>query len=399
MMSKFQNFFNSISQVSPLAWKLLIRERTRSVVAIIGIGFAALLMYMQLGFQSGLLSSATNFYRSLDADIFIISRATTNSGSYQLFPQSLLYRSFGFDRVSEVIPLYITNIRVQSLDGVKPVSLRLIGLDPSVDLFNIDKVSTQMSKLTKSGYVLFDELSSKIAGPVASSFKTDKRVDLISSDYTNTFTVAGLFKLGSTFAADGNLITSNSTMVELAFRQLNPGEISLGAVRVRNKSDISSIKKKLGSLYGTELEVLTKKELIKREKDYWNQTTALGATFGFGTIMGFLVGGVIVYQVLYTDIVDHLKEYATLKAIGFTQKYLLIVVLQQSIILAILAFLPATFASLVLYSLLSGITNIAIVMTSSMVIKVGLLMLTVCSISAIIATRKLREADPASVFN
>ena len=86
MMSKFQNFFNSISQVSPLAWKLLIRERTRSVVAIIGIGFAALLMYMQLGFQSGLLSSATNFYRSLDADIFIISRATTNSGNYQLFP-------------------------------------------------------------------------------------------------------------------------------------------------------------------------------------------------------------------------------------------------------------------------------------------------------------------------
>ena len=78
---------------------------------------------------------------------------------------------------------------------------------------------------------------------------------------------------------------------------------------------------------------------------------------------------------------------------------MLIVVLQQSIILAILAFLPATFASLVLYSLLSGITNIAIVMTSSMVIKVGLLMLTVCSISAIIATRKLREADPASVFN
>ena len=383
----------------PIALKLLLRERSRSFVAIIGIGFAALLMYMQLGFQTGLLNSATNFYRSLDADLFVISRATSNSGSYQLFPQSLLYRSLGFDSVKEAIPLYITNIRVQSLDGVKAVSLRLIGVDPSKNIFNLKEVRNQMDKLSKSGYVLFDEFSVKRVGPIANTFRKDKNLTMILSDYTNTFRVAGLFKLGSTFAADGNLIASDSTMVELAARQLNPGEISLGAIRVKYDNEVENVQTSLQKIYGDELEILSKDELIAREENYWNQTTALGVVFGFGTIMGFLVGGVIVYQVLYTDIVDHIKEYATLKAIGFSQNYLLYITFQQSLLMALAAFIPSSLASLMLYSFLSSVTSIAIKMSLLKIVQVAFLMVSVCSISAFIATRKLREADPASVFN
>ena len=151
----------------PLAWLQLKREPVRYLVAVTGIGFAALLMYMQIGFQSGLLTSATTFYQNLNADLFIISQSTLNSGSYQQFPQSLLYRSLGVSGVKEATPLYVVNIRTQRLNGTKPTSLRLIGFNPEADIFNIPEIKLQSHKIKIPGYVLFDELGNKNTGPIA----------------------------------------------------------------------------------------------------------------------------------------------------------------------------------------------------------------------------------------
>ena len=329
----------------PLAWLQLKRQPIRYLVAVAGIGFAALLMYMQLGFQSGLLNSATTFYEAIDGDLILISPGTVNSGSFQQFPQSLLYKALGVEGVAEGIPVYVANINAQRLKGVKPTSLRLIGFDPGSRLLNLPEVNSQLDKIRIPNYVLFDARGNRNTGPVAAEVKRQGNQDMLLSDFSKTFRVVGLFKLGSIFAADSNLISSDSTAINLAFRQINQGEISLGVLRLSQQKDLPRIKEFLSKIYGDELQVVTKAELISQERNYWNTSSSFGIIFGFGTFMGIMVGGVVVYQVLYTDVTDHLKEYATLKAMGFSDAFLLFIVVQEAIILAVSAFIPATIAS------------------------------------------------------
>ena len=382
----------------PLAWLQLKREPVRYLVAVTGIGFAALLMYMQIGFQSGLLTSATTFYQNLNADLFIISQSTLNSGSYQQFPQSLLYRSLGVSGVKEATPLYVVNIRTQRLNGTKPTSLRLIGFNPEADIFNIPEIKLQSHKIKIPGYVLFEELGNKNTGPIAKAVKENGSQELILSDFTKTYRAVGLFRMGSTFAADSNIISSDATVIQLASRQINQGEISLGVIKLKSTSETMRVQRYLQKMYGKELQVLTKSQLIEAEKNYWNSATALGIVFGFGTFMGLLVGGIVVYQVLYTDVSDHLKEYATLKAMGFSNTFILSIVIQEALLLATSAFIPATLVSAGLYAFLSSATAIRISMTPDKILLVGFMTFMVCTASAIIAIGKLRDADPASVF-
>ena len=383
----------------PLAWLQLKRQPVRYLVAVTGIGFAALLMFMQLGFQSGLLRSATTFYQALETDLILINPATVNSGSYQQFPQSLLYRALGIEGVSKTIPLYVTNINAQQLGGVKPTSLRVIGFDPNETVLDVPAINSQRDLLKTPNFVLFDELGLSIkTGPVAKKVSKDGPLELILSNYSRSFRVMGLFKLGSTFVADSNLIASQATALDLAFPQVSVGEISLGLIRLDPSADIKRVQTYLKSLYGDQLQVLTKKELITQERDYWNNVSSFGVIFGFGTIMGLLVGGVVVYQVLYTDVSDHLKEYATLKAMGFSNKFVLMVVIQESILLAVSAFIPATLLSAALYAGLTAVSGIRLEMTADKTLLVGSLTMGLCAVASAIAIRKLQDADPASVF-
>jgi putative ABC transport system permease protein len=382
----------------PLAWLQLKRQPIRYLVAVTGIGFAALLMYMQLGFQSGLLNSATTFYEALDTDLILISPGTLNSGNFQQFPQSLLYNALGAEGVKQVIPIYVANVNAQRLGGVKPTSLRLIGFDPATNVLKLPEVTAQLDKLRIPNYVLFDARGNRNTGPVAPAVKRNGYQEMLLSDFSKTFRIVGLFKLGSIFAADSNLVSSDSTAINLAYRQINAGEISLGVVRLRDPALIPRVQAFLQQRFGRELQILTKAELISQERNYWNTSSSFGIIFGFGTIMGILVGGVVVYQVLYTDVTDHLKEYATLKAMGFSDTFLLVIVVQEAIILAVSAFIPATLASAVLYAFLTSASGIRIEMSSDKILLVGSLTLGVCAASAAIAIRKLADADPASVF-
>jgi putative ABC transport system permease protein len=382
----------------PLAWLQLKRQPIRYLVAVTGIGFAALLMYMQIGFQSGLLSSATTFYEALDADLVLISPGTLNSGNFQQFPQSLLFNALGVEGVKQTIPLYVANVNAQKLGGVKPTSLRLIGYDPDARVLNLPEVIAQREFLKTPNYVLFDTLGNRNTGPIAAAVKENRYQDLILSDFSKSFRVTGLFRLGSTFAADSNLISSDSTAIQLAFRQINEGEISLGLIRLDDGASTDRVQRFLQHQYGRELQVLTKAELIAQETNYWNTASSFGVIFGFGTIMGLLVGGVVVYQVLYTDVSDHLKEYATLKAMGFADGFILTIVIQEALLLGVSSFIPATVVSTGMYAFLTATSGIRIQMTADKTLLVGSLTLGVCAASAAIAIRKLRDADPASVF-
>ncbi|MFN6394244.1 MAG: FtsX-like permease family protein, partial [Aphanizomenon sp.] len=135
-----------------------------------------------------------------------------------------------------------------------------------------------------------------------------------------------------------------------------------------------------------------------KEKDYWANGTGIGFIFGLGVIVGFIVGIVIVYQILYSDVSDHLPEYATLKAMGYTDNYLLLVLLQEALLLAVFGYLPAFLLSFGIYQLTFTATLLPIAMKLDRAINVFILTIIMCTFSGAIAMQKLRSADPADIF-
>jgi putative ABC transport system permease protein len=152
------------------------------------------------------------------------------------------------------------------------------------------------------------------------------------------------------------------------------------------------------SSFPKDVKVFSKAEFIKFERTYWETGTSIGFIFTLGTVMGFIVGIVIVYQILYTDVADHLSEYATLKAMGYTDFYLLTVVFQEAIILSIVGFFPGMFAAVGLYTMTRNATSLPLLMTVARAITVLILTMIMCIVSGAIAVRKLRAADPADMF-
>jgi putative ABC transport system permease protein len=143
---------------------------------------------------------------------------------------------------------------------------------------------------------------------------------------------------------------------------------------------------------------MTRDDYAKAEVAFWNASTPVGYTFDLGVVIAFIVGAVIVYQILYSDVTDHLPEYATLKAMGFRDRYLLMVVFQEALILAVMGFVPGTAIALGIYRITNVATMLPMAMDLGRIVFVLLLTAIMSSFSAAMAVRKLQTADPADIF-
>jgi putative ABC transport system permease protein len=208
--------------------------------------------------------------------------------------------------------------------------------------------------------------------------------------------VNGLFSLGcSFFLSEGNIITSDRTFAEM-FGASSLEQVSLGVIRVKPGTDLIALQRGIEQAVPG-IKALTHQELQAKELKFQN-TNPSSTIFNFGALMGFIVGVAIVYQVLYSDVSDHLSEYATLKAIGYSHRSLLIVIFQEAMLLAVLGYIPGFIATIGMYQLLTNLTRLELIMTLNLALTVFCLTLAMCLISAAIASNKLRAADPADVF-
>jgi putative ABC transport system permease protein len=380
---------------TPLGWLQLSREKSRFLVALSGIAFADVLMFMQLGFQTALYDSNTRLHRSIDADIFLISPQARNLANLSTFSRRRLYQASDVPGVKSVEGMYINFLDWKNPQTRKKTNILVMGFNPDKQVFNLPEVNSQLQAIKLPDTVLFDRAS---RGDYQEAIaQIDQNKPVTTEIERRTITVPGLFKVGASFIADGTLMTSDQNFLRL-FPQRQPGSVSLGLLQLKPGYDTQQIANTLKSHLSDDIKVLTREELIALEKDYWQKNTAIGFIFSLGVTMGFLVGVIIVYQVLSTDVNTHMKEYATFKAMGYRNIYLLGVVFEQSIIMAILGFIPGLTVSFGLYAITANATNLPLYMTLARAIQVQILTIVMCMISGAIATRKVQAADPADMF-
>ncbi|MEM6350469.1 MAG: ABC transporter permease DevC [Cyanobacteria bacterium P01_D01_bin.14] len=377
----------------PVAWLNLLHERTRLGVAIAGVAFAVLLIFMNLGFLGALILTATNFYEKFDADLFLMSPQSLEISTTTPFPRERLYQVAGIEGVEQVMPLYSDYVLWRNPIDRSSRAMFVYGVNPNDDVFLMPELRGPDARrqLKQPDTVFIDRLSRPEFGPqdIGTQTEADGR----------RVTVTGSYELGGGFAADGTLIMSDQNFVRL----LSPRPLTLinvGLVRIEPGARPQKVAQRMRELLPADVNVLTKAESIQRDATYWITTTSIGFIFGLGVLVSFIVGTVIVYQILYTDIRDHLPEYATMKAMGYRSMYLFKVVLQEAVLLAVLGYLPGLLISLGLYQLTVTATagTLPMRMTGSRVLFVLALTVAMCSVSGLISVRKAVTTDPADVF-
>ncbi len=379
----------------PLSWLLLTRQPARLAVALAGIAFAGILMFMQLGFRDGLFDASVTIHKLFDADLVLLSPRTMSSIGMAGFPRRRLIQAMADPQVAGTTPVHWNLLLWRNPQTRATRSILALGFDPGDPLFTDPGLTAKAQVLSQRGRVLFDELSRPEFGPIAEWFRQGKVVETEVAG--KRVRVAGLVSLGPSFGADGNVITSRETFLRL-MPNTPPGSIELGLIRLTPGADPAAVAARLKRILPGDVTIYTKKGFEEFEKNYWRSSTAIGFIFTLGAAMGFVVGCVIVYQILYSDVSDHLPEYATLMAMGYRLITLLGVVAREGLILAVLGYVPAWLAGQGLYALVRSGTRLPVAMDSQRSLLVFAMIFAMCMGSAFMAMRKLADADPAEIF-
>jgi len=380
----------------PLAWLQMRRERLRLLAAIAGVSFGVVLIFVQLGFQEALFDSALTFHTSLGYDIAVISPKTDTIIQAEPFPRTRLFQALGVDGVESVTPVYLSSATWRNPTRSNETrTIFVFGVDPDDRAFEWDGVADQLDELRLPDRVLFDRASRPEYGPVPALL--DESGQIATEVNGRQIEIVGLFEFGTSFGIDGSLLTS-----DLNFRRLFPdrpaSHVDVGLIYLEQDADPVRIREAIESILPRDVEVFSREEFIAREFQYWNEGTPIGYVFSFGVIMGLVVGMVIVYQILFSDVQDSLREYATLKAMGYAHRYLVGVVMRQAMLLAMFCYFPALGVSWLLYQQAGAATNLPLEMTTARAVIVLALTLGMCCTSAGLALRKLRSAQPAEIF-
>lgn len=371
-----------------LAWHNTLQNKKRSFAAVAGITFAVLLVFMQLGFLQTAKTNSTVVYNYFEFDLVIVSNRFESLESAHFFDSSRLLQARVIPGVGDVATLDTSRGRWRDPDNDnKGSSCMMLGFDLN-PAFVPPEHRALLPLLTQRDTVLLDRFSH----PSFGSQRTGREATLEN----RTITLGGLFELGVGFQADGNILTSLDTYLTL--RRQPARDVVFGLVKLAAGETPAGLKARLLAALPKDVVVFTKEELVSRERDYYVNVKPIGIMFRAGAFVAFCVGGVILYQVLASEISNRLRELATLKAVGFTDRYVYGVGIQQALLFASMSYGPAFIFSLITFRLVYWVSHIPMFMTWSLALTVLGLSVAMTSVSSILALQKVKRADPADLF-
>lgn len=380
----------------PLAWCQLVTEKKRFLAAVAGITFAVTMMMFQMGLNSALFTQVVSPHLKMRGDIVVVGAQYEYFGISRGIPKQRLTQALAFAEVKNTMGLYLGTLPIKNPESGMDRDMLVIAFDPAERPFADPQIESQQYLLQRHGAMLFDVRSREEFGRFAELLKHSPK-GVRSEIGGRAVTVEGLFEMGITFAADGNVLTSYATFEDM-WPNAHPDMVSVGLIELADGADPVQMAATLKDYLPSDLLVMTMQEFIDKEKDYWANRTPIGFVITASMIVALIVGAVIVYQILYTDVTDHLPEYATLKSIGFRDRFFVFLIMQESIILSVFGFLPGLGLTALLYYLTRTMAYMPTYLTPGIVVTVFLLTLIMCIVAGGLATRKLRHANPADIF-
>ena len=371
----------------------LVYDRTRLLIGIAGVAFAVLLVFINLGFLGALSETAGLLYNHLDADVYLVSPLSVSGTATKPFLQERLYQAAGQPDVARATPLYIGYLPWRNSQTNQDFFILGFGFNPASKPFLLPEIqdATAIEALSQPNSVFLDRRSLPKYG--------SQQVGLTTEFNKRAVLVSGLFTLGGGLAADGTLLMSDQNFLRY-YSPRTLDRIDLGLLKLKPGADPTQVVQNLRQKLPSDTAVFTKAQMIERDRQYWLETTAVGFIFNLGVGVALIIGAAIVYQILYADISKNFKEYATLKAIGFHNRFLMTVVLQEAVILAIMGFIPGLILAIGSYQLILNLTNesIPMVMPLDRILLVCLLSIVTCILAGLLSLRKILLADPANVL-
>jgi putative ABC transport system permease protein len=372
-----------------VAWRMLVHEKGRNLLAMAGIFMAVLMIFLQLGFYSSVPKGALQVYNHLHFDLLMTSTSYIVQSLPLDFPRQRLYQALSLPQVESVAPLYQGLPSWLSPENGLRRDIFMMAFRPGDRVFAVPDIELQLDILRRPDTVLVDTSSKPDFGPL-----TAGRVIELSN---RRIEIGGQYVLGVGFTGLAAVVASDTNFIRiLPYRSL--ASVNLGLIRLKPGSNPDEVATQIRQILPADTQVLTRAELNAREEEQWQRRTATGLVFGFGVIVAIIVGIVIVYQTLATQVTRQLPQYATLKAMGYSDTDLLRIVLALSAMMAAVAFVFAFAGAIAIYAQVRAFTPLPVEMTAARAVGVLALSFAMSAASAILAIRILRRANPADLF-
>ena len=377
----------------PLAWRNLLANKPRLLRSSGGIGFAVLLMLTQLGFERAFFNASLEVIRLLDGEIFLQRASKYRFATKDPFSARDLESARAVAGVASAWPLYADwhHVFWRNPANGKDYLVRVFAFDPDQPVLSLPALSANLADLNGLDTAIVDRRSRRFLGmdppPTAAELNGTK------------IKIIGSFALGPDFENDGTVVIGNRT-----FAKLMPGprggspDVELGVIKLTPGGDPVAVQRAITAAVPTEIAVLTKAQLLELERKFQAEVSSAGPIFVMGTLVGFIVGMLISYQIIYTDLAEQQPQYATMKAMGYRTGYLIRVVLEQALLSALTGWIPASLIAILLFRILGEMALLPLHMTVELAVVSFLLTLGMCLISAVLAVRRVILADPAEVF-
>jgi putative ABC transport system permease protein len=382
------------SRNAPIIWRSLTNDKKRLALSLTGIMFAALLMFMQLGFLNGILDSQARLVGKLDADLVITNRLKRRFGFEEPFARRRLEQARAVQGVIAVSPIYLAFSEWKNPETHESRKIRVIGVQPDRATLSNIGLEGVGSALHEQDAGLIDVRSKDAFGP--------RRAGVQSELGGRRIRIIGTFSLGTDFDSDGSLILSETNFLKYFpdYRtvDLQLGRVELGLVRLEAGASPFAVREAMQRVLPDDVTVWTKDELVAQEIRYWRNLTPIGSIFSLGLVIGFIVGVVICSQILYTSVIDRMALFGMLKAIGYTNGYVMTLVMREALLMSVMGLLPALMLSFILYDVLASMTGFEMHLTAFRILVVTGFTIGMSMVAAMIAVRKAMTADPAEVF-
>jgi putative ABC transport system permease protein len=379
----------------PVGWLQLTHNRVRFTAALAGVAFANILVFMQLGFLGALIDSIGLPYRALSADILLSASDANTLADASPLPRQRMYQALAVPGVAHATPLYYGKIDWKQPDGTIR-TLDTFGIDPTARAFRIADIEAAAALLTLPDSALIDRRTRNAPPNVFAAIEAGTPYRFETKN--RTLSVMGTFEIGGGFGADGYLVVSDQTFLRL-FPARAPGAPNHVLVTLESGADTKAVARRLEAALGEgDTVVRTVAEAVAKDQAFQTTQRPVGLVFGFGIVIGALVGAIIVYQVLSSDVADHIREYATFKAMGFSGSYFMGIIVEEAVILAAIGFVPGMLVAFALYAAVAAVTGLPVAMSLARLLIVFGGTLAMCVFAGFVATRRLARADPAELF-